>query len=94
MKHTICQGLQARLWLLSPQLLTVLMAVMTQVPLPQSPESCPALWQEEKQCINSAPEWVCKLTFNNCVCACTVPDLPVADQKMLLNYCIVFIKFF
>jgi hypothetical protein len=70
----------------------VLMAVTTQLLLPQSPESCPALWQEEKQCINSAPEWVCKLTFNNCMCACTVPDLPVADQQMLLNYCIVFIK--
>jgi hypothetical protein len=64
---------------------------MTQLPLPQSPESCPALLQEEKQCINSAPEWVCKLTLIT-VCACTVPDLPVADQKMLLNYCTIFIK--
>jgi type IV secretory pathway TrbF-like protein len=73
------------------QLLMVEMAVMTQLLLPQSPESCPALWQEEKQCINSAPEWVCKLTLIT-VCSCDVPDLPVADQKMLLNYCTVFIK--
>jgi hypothetical protein len=62
MKHTICQGLQAKLRRRSPQLLKVLMAVMTQLPPPRRPESYPALWQE-KQCINSAPEWVCKLNF-------------------------------
>jgi hypothetical protein len=70
------------------------MAGTTQLPLPQTPESCLALWQEEKQCINSAPEWVCKLTFDSCVCACTIPYLPVADQIMLLNYYTFFNQVF
>jgi hypothetical protein len=47
MKHTICQGLRAKLQLLSPQLPMVLMAVMKPLLLPQSPESCPMLWQEK-----------------------------------------------
>jgi hypothetical protein len=29
----------------------------------------PAMWQEENNCINSAPEWVCKLNLLNCVYA-------------------------
>jgi hypothetical protein len=43
----ICQGLQAKLQLLSPQLLMVLMAVTTPLPLLRSPESCPVLVQEK-----------------------------------------------
>jgi hypothetical protein len=38
MKHTICQGLQAKLQRWSPQMLKVLMAVMTPLLLPQSLE--------------------------------------------------------
>jgi hypothetical protein len=47
MKHTIFQGLRAKLQLLSPQLPMVLMAVMTPLLLPPSLESCPALWQKK-----------------------------------------------
>jgi hypothetical protein len=47
MKHTICQGLQAKLRHRSPQLLKVLMAVMMLLPPFRRPESYPALWQEK-----------------------------------------------
>jgi hypothetical protein len=62
MKHTICQGLQAKLQRRSPQLLQVVMAVMMLLLLFRRPESYPALWQEETM-HQFGPEWVCKLKF-------------------------------
>jgi hypothetical protein len=68
MKHTICQGRQAKLRHQPPRLQQVVMAVMRCPPrFRHLLEMCPAIWQEKILCINSAPEWVCKLNFKLCV---------------------------
>jgi hypothetical protein len=67
------------------------MAVMKPLLLPPSLELCHALWQE-KQCINLAPEWVCKFNYETmCVLVlCLICLWQI--KKMILNYCTVFIK--